>query len=88
MLIHEPEQPERDTITMPDFRIIYGKITVRQVSNLLKIFTFASHLKQVFTINQKVSALGISHIMIHFQLAEEKGFPFIAFINYRAKDVH
>ena len=88
ILIQESEQPKRDAVTVSDFGIINGKVAIREIGDLVKGLAPSSNFEQVFTVNQKVSALGIGHIMIHLQLAEKEGFPFIAFINNRAEYVH
>ena len=50
---------------MPHFCIVNGKEAVLNICNLIKRFTFASHLKQIFAIDKEITLLGRFYVMIN-----------------------
>ena len=58
---------------MAYFYIVDGKVTVWDVGDLLEILAAASHLEQVFPIQQGITLLGHGELPDGRQLVGEKG---------------
>ena len=87
-LIQKTKQPQWNLVSSAELDIIYCKITVRDIFDLIERFVCSANLNEYIVVYLEVSGLGIVHFRRSADLIVKEGLPDSSYLRIPIECIH